>query len=82
MRKKVCTNRQQITGILGVAIGLAVVFFATSHSPNLSLMEAAVKAQQGEWVLKEPYYYGILIIGIVFILSGVITIIQSFNSTK
>jgi len=66
----------QVVGVLGIITGLGIGLWARSHSPHMGFMEMARKWDS--FYLKEPAYYGILAIAVLFGLAGIISIAKSF----
>lgn len=73
-------RKLQVTGAIGVVLGLCIGLWARSHSPHMDFMEMMSKADS--FVLKEPVYYVILIIAVLIGLAGITRIVKSFIPGK
>ena len=67
-----------IRGILFIAVGIFCIYWAQTHSPK-DLGQVIGNNLSGSYTLSEPWYYGLLGIGI---LVGVIGILRTFKSMK
>ena len=69
-RGKVSHLPQEVPlGIVGIVLGLSIGFWARAHSPNMGFGEMITKLDS--YMLKEPAYYTLIIISVLFVLGGV-----------
>lgn len=67
-----------IGGIVLIAIGIFLIYWAQTHSPN-DLGQVIGNSLTGSYTLSEPWYYVCLGSGI---LVGVIGVLRTFKSMK
>lgn len=67
-----------IKGIAMIAIGIFLIYWAQTHSPN-SLEKVIGNAFSGGYTLSEPWYYVCLGGGI---LVGIVGILQTYKTLK
>jgi len=66
----------QVAGGIGIVIGLAIILWARSHSPDMSFTN--MMADPNNYVLKRDVYNIFMIVAVVFGLAGIVSIVKSF----
>ena len=79
MASKRSKKSMQLSGIVVIVLGAGLLLWARGHSPNMGFGEMMMMDANG-YIIKQPLYNGILIIGGLAILSGVINLVRSFQA--
>lgn len=62
------------SGVITVSIGVALGYWALSHSPNMGL--GGLLTHYDSYILKPPFYYSVMTIAAIFVLGGATTLIK------
>lgn len=71
-------NAGLLRGILMIALGIFLIYWAQTHSPK-DVGQVIGNAISGGYTLSEPWYYGCLGAGI---LVGIVGVLRTFKSMK
>ena len=66
-----------LVGIVLLAVGIFVIYWAFNHSPESSLGDKIVDAIEGEKTLTETTYYTMLVSGTLLIILGIIRTLKT-----
>ncbi len=71
-------NNGMVKGILSLAVGLFLIYWAQTHTPN-KLGKIIENELSGSYTLPEHWYYICLGLGIIF---GIVGVLKTYKSMK
>lgn len=70
-------NKKYIVGVIYLALGVFVMFWAHNHSPESSLLEKASREISGDYTMSKEGYYASMVVGVLLIVFGAARIFKS-----